>query len=157
MSLREIEGVKVAVKGNGWEEGMDSQSPTDDFVPSDEVATSLPGYRTGEQCTLLVIFVSLLVCRRALPVQQSRTQQGLDTANVDSCITLKCPVRSCHFDTKPHLPWARCSAFDLPSSESMSRNSANNFTAGSERISRDFINDIVKVVRNCSLVLGMPL
>lgn len=50
------------------------------------------------------------------------------------------------------IPWAKCSALTcLPPGvygASMSRNSAINFTADSERISIDFINDIMSVVRN---------
>lgn len=49
-----------------------------------------------------------------------------------------------------NLPCAKCSALSCswPRSASISRNSDSNLTAGSERMSKDFMRDTVKVVRN---------
>lgn len=57
---------------------------------------------------------------------------------------------------KGGLPCAKCSALMcLPPSMygvSMSRNSASSFTADSDRISIDFINEMMNVVRNLKQV-----
>lgn len=51
-----------------------------------------------------------------------------------------------------HVPCAKCSALTRVPPLSISKNSESSRTAGSDRISRDFIRDIVNVVKNCIAV-----